>query len=123
MQKKTVLLVEDDELLRRSLKIVLETSYDFKVIDMPNGMHAIRMLSEKKPHIDAAILDIVMPGHGGSVRDYLRKTPEYRNMLITYYTGLDQEEIDNKILEGAYYINKEKGSVKQVGEILKRLLG
>ncbi len=122
MDKKTVLLVEDDELIRKSLKVTIETDCSYTVIDFPDGTVAIKALSEKKLQIDAAVLDIVMHGHGGSIRDYLKKTPEYSNTLIIFYTGLEKQEFDNRILQGAHYLSKEKATVKQVGEILKKLL-
>lgn len=122
MDKKTILLVDDDSLIRQGLKAVLETEYGYEVIEAPNGASALAILSARKPPIDAAILDIVMAGHGGSVRDYLNKDPQYKDTLIIYYSGLDKNQFDNKILEGAYYVNKEKGGIKQVAELLKKLL-
>lgn len=122
MDKKTILLIDDDEIIREGLKTVLQKEYGHEVIDFTSGAQAVAEISAQKPHIDAAILDIVMPGHGGSVGDYLKKTPEYKDTLIIYYSGLDKRQFDNKILEGAFYINKEEGSTKQVGEILKKLL-
>lgn len=123
MIKKTVLLVDDDELIRQSLKAVLETAYGYEVIEARNGASAIAILSARKPHIDAAILDIVMAGHGGSVRDYLRKIPEYKDILIIYYSGLDKNQFDNKILEGTFYIHKETGGIPKIAAILKEQLG
>jgi CheY-like chemotaxis protein len=123
MSKKTILLVDDDRLIRQGLKAALETQYGYEVMEASNGRNAIAMISSKKPHFDAVVLDIVMPGHGGSVRNYLKKNPEYQDTVIIYYSGLDKNQFDNKILEGAFYINKEEGGMQQVAEILKKLLG
>ena len=123
MSKKTILLVDDDNLIRQGLKAIIEANTDYEIIEFSSGVSVIAMLSAKKPHIDAAILDIVMPGHGGSVGNYLKKTPDYKDTVIIYYSGLDKNQFDNKILEGAYYINKEEGGMQQVAEILTRLLG
>ena len=123
MDKKTVLLADDDNLIRLSLKTILETNYGYEVIEATSGISAVAMLSSKKPHIDAAVLDIVMAGHGGSVGDYLKKTPEYSDVLIIYYSGLDKNQFDNKILEGAIYIHKESGGFKKIGETLQEHLG
>ena len=99
MSKKTILLVDDDEVIRQGLKAIIETETEYNVIDVSSGSGAIAILSARKPQIDAAILDIVMQGHGGSVGDYLRKTPDYKNTVIIYYSGLDKNQFDNKILE------------------------
>ena len=122
MDKKTILLVDDDNLIRQSLKMILETNYGYEVIEATSGVSAVAILSSKKPHIDAAVLDIVMTGHGGSVGNYLKKTPEYSDTLIIYYSGLDKKQFDNKILEGALYVHKESGSTQQVVSLLEKNL-
>lgn len=123
MSKKTILLVEDDDIIRLSLKTILEAIPDYKVIESPNGANALALLSSKKPQIDAAVLDIMMTGHGGSVGDYLKKAPQYDNTLIIYHTGLNKNQFNNKILEGALYVNKGKESINKIAEILKEQLG
>lgn len=123
MSKKTILLVDDDSSLRQVLRTVLETEYDYEVIEVPDGTTAITILSSQKPdNISAAILDIIMTHHGGLVADYLRKRPEHNKTLIIYYSALDKDQFDNKILEGAFYVHKEPGSVKKIVELLKKYL-
>ena len=122
MDKKTILLVEDDTVIRQSLKLMLEASCGYKVIEAPSGAAAINILSREKPVLDAAILDIMMTGQGGSVGDYLRKQEQYDIILIIYYTGLNKNQFNNKILEGALYVHKEAGSIKKLERILKEQL-
>ncbi len=123
MSKKVVLLVEDSNTTRDVMKKILETDYDYEMLEFRDGMSAIRALDAKKPHFDAAVLDIVMMGHGGSVMDYLKKTPEYKEVPIIFHTSLAEEQFDNKLLQGAEYIQKGGGSVDRVGQALKKLLG
>ncbi len=123
MDKKTILLVEDDIVVRQLLKIMLENRCGYEVIEASNGASAIAILSKQKPAIDAAILDILMTGQGGSVGDYLKKNPQYDTILIIYYSGLDKNQFDNRILEGALYVNKQPGGLKKLEEILKEQLG
>lgn len=124
MDKKTILLVEDDTIVRQTLKTMIENDCGYEVIEAPNGASAINILSSKKPKLNAAILDIMMAaGHGGSVGDYLKNHPPYDMLLIIYYTALDKKQFDNKILEGAVYINKQTGGLKKLEEILKEQVG
>ena len=123
MDKKTILLVEDSTGVRELVKKVLETDYDYEVVEFCDGASAIRALDAKKAHFDAAVLDIVMMGHGGSVMDYLKKTQEYKEVPIIFHTSLAEEQFDNKLLQGAEYIQKGGGSVDRVGQALKKLLG
>ena len=126
MDKKIILIVEDDNELREALKTILEAGCGYKVFDASNGKNAIALLSAKKPHIDAAILDMVMVGHGGTVRDYLKENPQYEQIPIIFHTGLTKEQFDNKILEGAHYVHKEfgkqTGSIAKIIELLKEFL-
>ena len=122
MDKKIVMLVEDSATIRQLVKEVLETACGYEVLEFPNGALAIIKLGEKKPHIDAAVLDIVMMGHGGSVRDYLKKIPQYKEIPIIYHTSLAKVQFDNRILESAHYVQKSAGSIRQIAEILKNTL-
>jgi two-component system, sensor histidine kinase and response regulator len=59
--KPTLLVVDDEEGPRASLKVVF--SRDFEVLLAPNGREAIRIAKERQ--IDIAILDILMHGMSG----------------------------------------------------------
>ena len=123
MDKKTVFLVEDSTATREALKQLLADFYGYEVVACVDGANAIALLGAKKPHIDAAILDIMMRGHGGAVRDYLRSLPEYRGVHIIYHTSLSKEQVDNRLLEGAHFVEKGKDSIPEIGKLLRRLLG
>ena len=122
MCKKTVLLVEDSATVRQAEKKALETKGGYEVLEFPDGATATATLTARKPHIDAAVLDIVMMGHGGSIKDYLRKIPEYKEIPILFHTSLVKEQFDNRILEGAHYVQKGRDSIMQVVGILKGLV-
>ena len=59
-----VLLVDDHELLRRGLDIVLQQESDIEVVgEAGNGRDAVNKATELKP--DVVLLDVKMPAHGG----------------------------------------------------------
>ena len=91
---KTVLVVDDSAFYREIVRDTLEKECGVQVIEAPNGSIALNILADQKPSIDVAILDMMMMGHGGTVREYLLKTPQYKNTQILYYTGLDPNQID-----------------------------
>jgi CheY-like chemotaxis protein len=107
---KTVLIVEDSITAREMLRRSLEKDGGYNVIEAPNGSIAYNLLAGKKPQIDAAVLDIMMQGHGGTVRDYLLKTPQYKDVIVIFYTSLDREQVDARVLEGALYVKKEENT-------------
>jgi len=123
MAKKTILVVEDISTIRESLKTALETSFGYEVITALDGANAIAILKTKQPDLDAAVLDIMMRGHGGSVKDYLMRKSKYKDIVIIYHTALDKNQFDNRILEGAYYTQKGSNSIEVIGALLQKLLG
>ncbi len=58
-REKTVLIVDDDEALRTTAGLILE-SQGFKVLMAPNGLEALDMV-HRNPQIGAVILDLLMP--------------------------------------------------------------
>lgn len=62
MDKKRILLVDDEEDLLELLKVRI-TSWGFEVIEAKNGKEAIEATSSKKP--DIVILDYKMPDMDG----------------------------------------------------------
>lgn len=57
----TILIIEDDEDIRESVKILLE-SEGFHVVEADNGTDGLHQISEET---DVVILDIMMPGISG----------------------------------------------------------
>ena len=123
MSKKRVLLVEDNREVREMLKSFLEETMDVEIRIAKDGVEALNLLRRDNPEFDAVILDVMMRSHGGTVADFLRRHPQYKDIPIIYHTGLSREQLDKKILEGAYYVEKSSQSMWKIKELLSRLLG
>jgi CheY-like chemotaxis protein len=61
---ETILLVEDEDALRRAGQRILER-LGYVVITAPNGQRGLEVLEEKGDSIDLVITDLVMPRVGG----------------------------------------------------------
>lgn len=60
----TILLAEDHQIVRESLRLLLELQSDFSVIaETSNGLDALQLIEKHKP--DMLILDMIMPGLSG----------------------------------------------------------
>lgn len=84
MEKKLILIVEDDELNREVLKSVFEEKYDF--IEAENGLEGLEKLKEHK--VCAVLLDMMMPIMDGI--SFLRKMDEtdlQRNVPVFVVTA------------------------------------
>jgi len=75
---KTVLLVEDEEVVLKAVKLMLE-QLGFKVLSAYRGENALKIIRGKKERIDLILTDIVMPGMGG--RALARKIKELKTHI------------------------------------------
>ncbi|HVF75809.1 MAG TPA: response regulator [Acidimicrobiales bacterium] len=62
MSGRLVLVVDDDEMIRRLVRTVLEAD-DWTVIEARDGAEAFRQLSTSSPSV--VVLDVMMPGMDG----------------------------------------------------------
>jgi len=61
---ETILIVEDQELVRRALRKLLEVVYSrYHVIEATNGEEAVGLTKTEQPHL--VIMDITLPGMSG----------------------------------------------------------
>ena len=61
---ETILVVEDDEVLLKTVRALLESS-DYRVLTAGNGADAMEVLRSSPDHIDLVFTDAVMPGQSG----------------------------------------------------------
>ena len=84
-EKKTVLLVEDDESVRQLVKATLAGG-EYEVIEAKDGLEGLLLMEMHKP--DAVILDLMMPDVGGErMLAQLRATPETKRTPVVIITG------------------------------------
>src|SRR5947208_14763608 len=62
MNDRVVLVVDDDDLVRKVVRAVLEAD-DYEVLEAPNGQLGLEMIAERKHRL--VILDVMMPGVDG----------------------------------------------------------
>lgn len=86
----TILLVEDEDLLRNGVQEMLEL-HDFHVIGAGDGLEALEWLEEA--HVDLVITDLVMPHMDGV--DFVRKLREKRPTLpVIVVSGSSKSVMD-----------------------------
>lgn len=85
---ETVLVVEDEESLRRLARVSLEKD-GYRVLEAGDGIQAVEVSSHHNGTIDLLLTDIVMPGMGGRTlaQELTRRRPELRVVYMSGYTG------------------------------------
>lgn len=103
---ETVLIVEDNDSLRRLARTVLKQK-GYKVLEAENGEEALRVSNEHEGAIDLLVTDVVMPKKSG------RETAErlqqiYPRMKVIYMSGYtDNAIVQHGVLEpGLNFIEK-----------------
>jgi CheY-like chemotaxis protein len=95
---RTVLIVEDEEPLRRVLKDLLERD-GFHVLEASNGVQALDQIDRGAP--DVVVLDLNLPQLDGfGVLSRLRSRPATANLPVIILTAQGDEDSEVRVLEG-----------------------
>ena len=95
-----ILIADDQELMRQSLKMILGGVEDFEVTDaVSNGTDVIRSVRENKP--DVILMDVRMPKMDGVVCTKIIKenTPDIKIIILTTFD--DYELVQQALKNGA----------------------
>jgi CheY-like chemotaxis protein len=79
--QQTILVVEDDPILRSVIKEHLEEVGTFKVLEAPSAAGALAQLASVRP--DLVILDLVLPDRSGyEVCEHIRNEPRTSDVPV-----------------------------------------
>ena len=122
-KKKIILIVDDDESLRKMLKMRLSFS-QFKVLTAGSGEEAFEAINKNKP--DLILLDIAMPDMDGyEVCKILKDNPETKDIPIVFLTAIGgniENKLQSLMVGGVDYIQKPfdgNDLMKRIEKILK----
>jgi DNA-binding response OmpR family regulator len=107
MEKKKILVVDDDSNIRELITVNLMTA-GYEVIDAENGRKAVEVLNVQNP--DLIVLDIMMPEvDGWEVCKFVRDNPALAHIKIIMLTAKGSEKdkmIGREIFEADEYLTK-----------------
>lgn len=95
VHKGTVLLVDDDDLVRGSMRMSLQG--DYQIYEAHDGFRGLEMLTEHLTSIDCVVTDIRMPGLNGS--EYMARAAEItKEVYFIVVTGHKGEVTESKLI-------------------------
>jgi CheY-like chemotaxis protein len=120
---ETVLVVEDDEAVRRLSRDILQ-NYGYRVIEAEDGEEAIEKFKENKEKINILLLDVILPKRNGKkVYDEIRKIkPDIKALFLSGYA---ENLLQNKgiLEEGLNFMPKPVSAnylLRNVREVLDK---
>jgi two-component system, cell cycle sensor histidine kinase and response regulator CckA len=118
---ETILLVEDDSMLRRVAAEILHAS-GYPVLEAANGEEALSLSRAHVGPLPLLVADIVMPGMSGRqlAERLLRERLETRVLYISGYT--DDEILRHGIVEGTVDLLEKPFSPEALSTAVRRLL-
>lgn len=123
MNKKRILIVDDEPGITQLLRLNLEKTGDYTVRAENDAEKVLGAAIEFKP--DLLMLDVMMPGmSGGELAGKLRNTRTFKTLPIVFLTAaVKQQEVDARdgVIGGFPYIAKPL-NVKGVIEIIQKNL-
>jgi len=118
---ETILLVDDEEILRDIGKDILE-KFGYTVLLAADGESALELYRENPEDISLVILDIVMPGMGGKkcLEEILKMNPQAKVVMASGYSinGRVKEVLDG----GARAFIKKPYELKQMLAEVRKVL-
>ncbi|MDE6221789.1 MAG: EAL domain-containing protein [Lachnospiraceae bacterium] len=100
--KNTILLVDDEEVVKQKLKDVIEDAYD--VLDASDGQEALEILAVHYDKVAVIVLDLIMPGMDGfQFMDEFYKHQEYDNIPVIVATSNNDWHSEQKCLEAGVW--------------------
>lgn len=116
----TVLIVEDEGILRKALKSKFEGN-GYAVLEAKDGMEALEVLATTKTPVDIILLDVVMPRMDGItfLREWTRKNTGSAIPIIILSNLTDGDKIQHSLESGVYdYLVKADWSL---GDVLEKV--
>jgi CheY-like chemotaxis protein len=131
MAKKTILIVDDDAVIRKQMSVKLKNS-GYDVLIAVDGSEAVRVSRQRKP--DMILLDVSFPpdvAHGGGVAwdgilimEWLRRLDESRNIPIVVMTASNSPKIkDSALAKGAAGFFLKPIDAEELMAVIKKSIG
>ena len=114
---RLVLVVDDDDMIRRLLRTVLEAD-EFEVVEAPDGDAALVALEDLKPTV--IVLDVMMPGLDGV--EVCRRI-DHGAAKVVMLTARDDPELERAAISAGAdaFLTKPFSSVELL-DLVERLL-
>ena len=118
--KKKILIVDDDESLRKSMAITLKVK-GYEILEAEDGMMGLEVTQEQRPHL--VITDVYMPGMNGfMLAESIRSDAALKDTKIIMMTSAAQAAGAWRSEQDVVYLDKGF-SLPALVELVSKVLG
>ncbi len=123
MPKKKILIADDSQQIRKSLREILEKNQYDVLGEAGNGLEAINLYKSLSPEPDIVLLDIIMPQLGGieTLRILKSLNSDIRVVMVSALDSLDRVQECMKV--GAKHYILKPFDENKVIEIIRKVAG
>ncbi|MBE9039494.1 response regulator [Oscillatoriales cyanobacterium LEGE 11467] len=98
MANKQLLVVDDDDGVRRIIEMCLQSTTNWNVLTAASGEEALRLAQNEQP--DAILLDVMMPDFNGiETLDRLRTQTSTQDIPVIFLTAKVLEKEKQKLMK------------------------
>ena len=115
MEKKRIMVVDDDLGFSRMMKLNLERLGEYEIRVENSGSHAVATAREFKPNL--ILLDVIMPEvDGGDVAAMLKQDPFLKDIPVVFITALvsGEENASGGLIRSGYRFIGKLASEKEI---------
>lgn len=123
MERKKIVIVEDDRFLRRVYEEKFKKIADYEIFVAADGASAVTMI--KKEHPDLVLLDLVLPEMDGfTVLENVKKDPATADVPVIILSNLGQEDdiVRGRELGALDYLIKSDISIQAIEDKVRNIL-
>lgn len=119
--KRTILIAEDDDSMRRFLEVILK-KLNYHIFTAKDGFEAMEIALNND--VDAVITDAIMPNMTGyDLCRILREHPQKKHIPLIILTGFDLNQDSGDINDLAdFYLKKENDLSEELVKTLSKLV-
>jgi len=121
MENQTILLVDDEEIVR-DVGVQMLEAFGYKAYEAGSGKEAIRILEENKDEIQLIILDMIMPEMGG--KEVFEKVKEIKpDVKVLLSTGYNADSQATEIMDkGCNGFIQKPFNMKELASKIKEVI-
>lgn len=123
MPKKKILIADDSQQIRKSLREILEKNQYDVIGEAGNGLEAINLYKSLSPVPDIVLLDIIMPQLGGIETLRILKSVN-SDIIVVMVSALDSlDRVQECMKNGAKHYILKPFDENKVIEIIRKVAG